>query len=241
VIGIVLGLTGAGGALIAIPLFMQFLGMNLKEASVYSLVAVVVASLLNFISQRKNAQYQTASLIVSASFAGSYLTAPWKMMLPDSFVAITLAAVSIYALYSIWIPVKKSVDGYSPPRVSWLHAIIVGLILGVLTTITGLGGGVLMLPVFLRVFNYSHPQAISTGLLAVGLSSLSSLFIQFMNGTNFEVNLDLALLSVGILLSVVMLSLLLKRLPPSVVSHARQIVFTFVVVLALLQLSWKLG
>jgi uncharacterized membrane protein YfcA len=59
IIGIVMGLTGAGGALIAIPLFIQFMGMNLKEASIYSLIAVVVASLLNFVEQRKATQYRT--------------------------------------------------------------------------------------------------------------------------------------------------------------------------------------
>jgi len=36
IIGIVMGLTGAGGALVAIPLFMQFLALTLKDASVYS-------------------------------------------------------------------------------------------------------------------------------------------------------------------------------------------------------------
>ena len=43
IIGVVMGLTGAGGALVAIPLFMQFQGMSLKEASVFSLIAVVIA------------------------------------------------------------------------------------------------------------------------------------------------------------------------------------------------------
>lgn len=44
IIGIVMGLTGAGGALVAIPLFMTVLRMELKSAAVYSLVTVVIAS-----------------------------------------------------------------------------------------------------------------------------------------------------------------------------------------------------
>ena len=48
VIGLVMGLTGSGGALVAIPLFMYVLELGLKEASVLSLVAVRLASSFNY-------------------------------------------------------------------------------------------------------------------------------------------------------------------------------------------------
>lgn len=236
IIGIVMGLTGAGGALIAIPLFMQFLGMGLKEASVYSLVAVVVASLLNFVSQRKSTQYFTAILIVTSSSVGSYLTAPLKEKLPTSLISITLALVSLYALYGVWNPVKTSSDNEISPRGNDSLSLAAGLILGVLTTFTGLGGGVLMLPLFLNLFKYSHSQAIATSLLAVGLSSLASLGIQVTKGADFEMNVNLIFLLIGVLASVFMLQQLVKRLPQPIIKHTRQIVFTFVVVLALLKI-----
>lgn len=236
IIGIVTGLTGAGGALIAIPLFMQFLGMDLKEASVYSLVAVVVASLLNYISQRKSTQYLTALLIVFSSSVGSYLSAPLKEKFPTSLVAISLTLVSLYALYGVWSPTKTSSDSEISPGGNNAFSLAAGLMLGVLTTFTGLGGGVLMLPLFLRVFNYSHAQAISTSLLAVGLSSLASLVIQVMNGTHFNVNVDLIFLLTGVLASVYTLQLYVKRLPVPILKFTRQVVFTFVVILALLKI-----
>lgn len=231
-----MGLTGAGGALIAIPLFMQFLGMGLKEASVYSLVAVVVASLLNYVSQRKGTQYFTAILIIIASSVGSYLTSPFKEKLPTSFVAVILAIVSLYALYAVWSPVKNSSNNEIPPKGNKTFSLGAGLILGVLTTFTGLGGGVLMLPLFLNLFKYSHSQAIATSLLAVGLSSLASLVIQVMKGADFNVNVDLFFLLIGVLASVFMLQQLVKRLPQPIIKLTRQIVFTFVVVLALLKI-----
>ncbi len=236
IIGIVMGLTGAGGALVAIPLFMQFLGMDLKEASVYSLVAVVVASLLNFVSQRKSTQYLTAVLIVSASSVGSYLATPFKEQLPTSLVAIALALVSLYALYGVWSPAKTSSDSEISPEGNNAYSLVAGLMLGVLTTFTGLGGGVLMLPLFFNLFKYSHAQAISTSLLAVGLSSLASLVIQVMKGAHFVVNVDLIFLLIGVLAAVFILQLLVKRLPLPIVKLTRQVVFTFVVVLSLLKI-----
>ncbi len=235
IIGSVMGLTGAGGALVAIPLFMQFLGMTLKEASVYSLLAVLVASLLNFIDQRKGTQYRTGFIIVSASALSSYITAPYKESLPTLYIGILLSIVSLYALYGVWKPVKSNTeikDACNPISLS----VIVGLILGALTTFTGLGGGVLMLPFFLSFFRYPVAQAVATSLFAVGLSSLASFLIQVYQGTNLNLNSDFIYLLVGILLSVLILKKFTKTLPSPVIELIRKLVFTTVVILALLKI-----
>ena len=235
IIGIVLGLTGAGGALIAIPLFMQFLEMTLKEASVYSLLAVLVASLFNYIDQRKATQYRTGFIIIIASAFSSYITAPFKESLPTLYIGILLSVVSLYALYGVWKPVKSNTEGkdsHNPISLS----IIVGFILGALTTFTGLGGGVLMLPLFLSFFRYSVAQAVATSLFAVGLSSLTSFLIQIFQGTNLELKFDFIYLLFGISLSVFMLKKLTQVFQPPTLAIVRKLVFTFVVILALLKI-----
>jgi uncharacterized membrane protein YfcA len=236
IIGSVMGLTGAGGALVAIPLFIQFLGMDLKEASVYSLLAVVVASILNYVSQSKATQYRTGFLIVVASALGSFVTAPFKENLPTVYVAIILASVSLYALYSVWKPVRNSSQDHATPKNNLYLSLSVGLALGALTTFTGLGGGVLMLPLFLTFFHYSQSQAVATSLFAVGLSSLASLMVQVSRGTRFEVGIDLFFLVLGILISVLILKQFLKGLSEQVVSRTRQVIFTIVVILALVKI-----
>lgn len=236
IIGIVMGLTGAGGALIAIPLFIQFLGMGLKEASIYSLTAVVLASLINFFTQRKATQYRAGILIVAFSAIGSFIAAPYKELLPTFYVAIILALVSTYALYSVWVPVKESPEVDTISQSNIVLSVIVGLLLGVLTTFTGLGGGVLMLPIFSAFYRFSHPQSVATSLFAVGLSSLASFFVQIHHGTNFDLDVDIILLVIGIIFSVFFLKKLIRTLSLKMVMRARQIVFTLVVILAMLQI-----
>jgi uncharacterized protein len=234
IIGIVMGLTGAGGALVAIPLFMHFFAMSLKEASVYSLLAVVVASLLNYFSQRISTQYKTAIIIVFVSAIASYITAPFKEILPTFYVALILSSISLYALYSVWKPAKAPILGILlPARESTSLSIFVGFILGTLTTFTGLGGGVLMLPLFLAIYRFSQSQAVATSLFAVGLSSLASLLVQISLGASFNVDIELGYLMIGILASVLILKQVVKSLPITVVTRVRQIVFTFVVILAI--------
>lgn len=236
IIGVVMGLTGAGGALVAIPLFMHFLHMSLKEASVYSLLAVVIASLMNYLAQRKATQYKTAFVIITSSAVGSYATAPFKEALPSLAVALLLALVSIYALYNVWVPVKVEDSTPKAPRESVGLSIVLGLLLGGLTTFTGLGGGVLMLPLFLGLYHYSQSQAVATSLLAVGLSSLASLLVQMIRGTHFELKFDLVFLLVGILASVYLLKQFAKHMPGEMINRVRQLVFTMVVILALVKI-----
>ena len=231
-----MGLTGAGGALVAIPLFMQLLGMGLKEASVHSLFAVVIASLINFFAQRKSTQYRTAIIMVSLSALGSYLTAPYKENLPTTAVAILLTMVSLYALYNVWAPLKITESAVAVARDNSPLSMLIGLLLGALTTFTGLGGGVLMLPLFLTLYRYSQTQAVATSLFAVGLSSLASLAVQIVRGSHFETKIELVYLLGGILFSVYILKQFVKHLSAEAVTRSRQLLFTGVVVLALLKI-----
>lgn len=233
IIGIVMGLTGAGGALVAIPLFMQFLGQSLKEASLYSLVAVVLASLFNFLAQKSFTQYKTAMSIVFFSALGSYLTTPLKAKLTPLWIAIILALVSLYALFNVWFPVKIKEENIGKPMESIWMSVLVGLILGTLTTFTGLGGGVLMLPVLLGVYHLTHTQAVATSLLAVGLSSLSSLIIQILKGAEFNFNVGFVYLLIGILSAAFLLKKISNKMELHLLMKLRQIVFTVVVILAL--------
>ena len=234
VIGVVMGLTGAGGALIAIPLFMQFLGMGLKEATVYSLIAVIIASLSNFIFQRKYSDYKLSITFVVLSTAGSFLTNPYKKFLPDLYMALLLGIVSVYSLYSIWRPTKSEKIQTKAP--AWLVTGFIGFSLGALTTFTGLGGGVLMLPLLIGVYGFDQNRAVATSLLTVALSSLSSLLIQVWSGAQFEVDTKLVGLVAGILASAYGIKLLASKLSPAILNSSRKIVFTFVVLVALLKI-----
>lgn len=232
-IGIVMGLTGAGGALVAIPLFMQFMGQSLKEASLYSLVAVVLASLLNYLSQRTFTQYKTGLLIVIFSAVGSYVTAPFKQALSSFWIASILSIVSLYALYSVWFPIKIITEGEDQHYESFWLSSLVGLSLGALTTFTGLGGGVLMLPILLGLYRFKQPNAVATSLFAVGLSSLSSLIIQIHQGADFKLGTGFYYLLVGILVAVFLLKKISRRFKADILIKLRQIVFSVVVLLAL--------
>ncbi len=235
IIGVVMGLTGAGGALIAIPLFLTFSGMQLKEASVYSLVAVIIASLFNFIPQRQHSDFKLALTILSTSILGSFLFVPVKALLPDLVISIMLAMISLFALYKVWVPSPK-VSGEKGLRPSIFITLSLGLVLGALTTLTGLGGGVLMMPIFLSLYSMNSQRAVATSVVAVGLSSLFSMLIQVQRGFHIPIDPKLAFLILGIFISATLLAWLTKKISANSLDLTRKFLFTFVVVIALLKI-----
>ncbi len=235
IIGTVMGLTGAGGALVAIPLFMQLQGMSLKEASVYSLIAVVIASLSNFYHQRKEANIRLAILFVLFSALGSFFSTPFKHQIPDIGIAITLTVVALYSLYSVWIPSKK-MPSENDQSLHLLKTIPLGLLLGVLTTFTGLGGGVLMLPLLIGIYHLPQTKAVATSLVVVGFSSLISFLIQSSKGTEISLGLDFLGLIAGTLLTSYLLKIIILKIPSSFTSALRKIIFTIVVILAIIKI-----
>lgn len=232
IIGLMMGLTGAGGALVAIPLFMNLLTKSLKEATILSLYVVILASIINFISQRKEANYRLALLTFFGSIAGSLFTRPLKEGVPDVVIAGLLALVSVFTLFHLWK--KKSSQQSGPIAPHPLKVLFLGLILGALTTMTGLGGGVLLIPILIGVFKLNETKAVATSLLTIALSSLVSLLLQLKDLKVFLGGSELAVLLIGIVFSLLGTKLLLKYVPASVISITRKVIFTIIVFYSLI-------
>ncbi len=231
IIGLVMGLTGSGGSLVAIPLFMSFLGLDLKQASVFSLVAVMLASGINFVPVRRLVKYRAAFTMFSLSLIGSYFTIPLKQNIPETIIAFMLSTISLYSLFIIWRSPEKEMDQKIGKGL--MAELLAGLMLGILTTLTGLGGGVLLMPVLIGTFKMDQKQAVATSLLTIFLSSGASLLLQIKLGFKLPEYSALAFLSLSIILSASLLHWLSQKLAKSQLDFSRRLVFTCVVVLAL--------
>jgi uncharacterized membrane protein YfcA len=237
IIGVVMGLTGAGGALVALPLFISLLDMDLKSASVLSLIAVMLASLSNFIFQRGKIDLKLLLLILGGSGIGSVVATPLKVITPNFAIASILVVVSSFALYQTWHQSQSRSSSHT--EVSPMKGVSLGIILGLLTTLTGLGGGVLLVPIFLRYFRLDQDTAVRNSLVAVGLSSLFSFLLQLRLGPLLPDLHSMLVLSCGIILSAQGIRWFQKKLGQSTMQQARRLVFSAVVLYSLIMIFIK--
>lgn len=244
IVGLVLGLTGSGGGLVAIPLFIQVMKMDVKQATAISLVTVFLGALLNWRTQRHNTQTKISVLLFGTSILGSAFSSFLKPFVPSVVIAAMIVVLSLYSLLQFWRGKNKSASENSEIpseeiRVSWITTWVAGFGLGVLTTLTGLGGGVVLVPLLLRVFGLYLHQAIATSLLTIALTSLGSLM--FQSGVVFE-TVDLIsffLLVVGVFLSGLILPAVLKKFSEQKILMARRVVFTVVIFWAIVSVISK--
>lgn len=229
IVGMIMGLTGAGGALISIPLFLFLLGTTLKEATVLSLVAVVFGTSVNLIGQLAKVNKKIALSLSLSGIIANYGTLFLKPLTPDIVVAALLTVIALYSLWSVWGGRVNSVNEMSHRGVI-LKSLGAGALLGVLTTLTGLGGGVILVPILIKLFGRTYTEALPTSLATIFLISLSSFIFQSEMALQLITLIQLGYLGAGALIAFFLLKLLIIKLDNSKVDTIRRIVFSVVTV-----------
>jgi len=235
-VGISLALTGSGGALLAIPLFMAFLGFSLKVGTFYSLIVVAIASIIGVVANLKIVQYRYALLMSLGSLVGSFIFKDIKQHISDQIIIILLYLVCLYSLFLIWRKNKRELTETVERASAWV-LILAGLILGILTTLTGLGGGVLLLPLFIKGFHLEEHKAVATSLMTIFFSSGISFLVQLSTMAQTPSAMEILLMIVGVSLAVFPVKFLIKRLHEDKTFLIRRTVYSSIVIYTLVSLS----
>lgn len=233
--GIVMGLSGAGAAIIAVPLFVQLGGITVNHATFYSLFAVLLSALMNWFFQRKQTDYKAALIIFLFSLPSSFFLAKLKALAPEGVVQIAFLTICLLSVILTWIP-KKSKDAHHHISHSLTKMGLGGIILGAVSTFTGLGGGVILMPFFRWALHYPQSKAIATCLLTVSLGVVGSIASQITVSKISISPFEVLLLILGCLISSVVVKSLIQKLSPKRMEDIRNITLTFVVLVAFISL-----
>jgi len=170
--GIILGLAGTGGGVISIPILMTLGGYNIKEASAYGLLALTVGAALSWFIQRKNTLYPITAVLIIFAGTIAFLSVPLKTVTPPWVIITLLNITFIFSLYSLWILRKPEDPGEARPLFYHLKtATIGGMITGFLSTMTGLGGGVIIIPWLTGITRLRFEQAMACSLLTIAITA----------------------------------------------------------------------
>ncbi len=198
-IGVVLGLTGAGGSVFAVPLLMLLGGLSFSESTAISLGTVALATAYGTLrNSRRGPMLWRPALLLGAA---GMLTAPlgkWLAnQLPAAWVLMGFSVLALVIAWRMWrsathMPEAASVVRGSnlaltlPPdllcrlsqsgrfemRPRCLSALLAGgALVGVLSGLFGVGGGFLIVPLLLALSPISMAQAVNASLLIITLVS----------------------------------------------------------------------
>jgi len=203
-IGLVMGLTGAGGGVLAVPALVMGVGLTLPQAAPIALTAVAIAAATGTLhGLRQGTVRWRAALIMAA--CGS-LTAPLGSWLAHRTEPETLSLFFVVILLlAAWrmlhqsraqaehvsddtLPDKPCRLSRETGRFIWNRTSVcivgsIGMVAGLFNGLLGVGGGFFIVPALSYVSNAGLHSIIATSLLVIALISTLSVGLAAVSGT----------------------------------------------------------
>lgn len=180
-IGLVLGLLGGGGSVLAVPALVYGAGLPLASAVLTSLLVVGTSSVTAVLPRLRLVQWRLAGVVGGAGIASAFAGAALNRLLDPRVVLAGFAALMVVAgvrmLRGTTTGTAACVrpDGSLDWRRTLPRAVPAGLAVGFLTGLFGVGGGFLVVPALVLLIGLAMPAAVATSLVVVAVNSASGL------------------------------------------------------------------
>lgn len=185
-VGILLGLLGGGGSILAVPVLVYALGLPLSEAIPTSLLVIGIASATGAIPKvrARLIEWRLAAIFAATGIIGTLAGTAVGRHLPDTTVMIGFAIVMIIAGTRM---LRTNDDLGTACRtdnsgIDWRRcaprSIPTGFGVGVLTGLFGVGGGFLIIPALVLLLGIEMSVAVGTSLVVIVANSAAGLLAQ---------------------------------------------------------------
>lgn len=218
-VGLVLGMLGAGGAILTVPIMVYLMRVNPVTATVYSLFIVGATSLVGSISYMRSGliNFRTSLVFAIPSVISIFITR--KLILPaipeiiisnesivftkSHAVLILFAVIMLSAAISmLFVNVKETFTENKIGTGDFLILAVYGIIISFISGLVGAGGGFLIVPALVLLAKIPVKSAVGTSLLIICVNSLSGFAGDLMGNYLIDWKLLLIFLSfafIGIL------------------------------------------
>ncbi len=186
--GVIIGLFGGGGSILAVPIFVYLFKLNPVIATSYSMFVVgtsaAVGTLINI--NKKLIAYKTALVFTLPALVSVYMTRRFLIPnIPDilfSFENFDITKKMVLMLFFSFVIILSSVLMMKKPitesitkttsQKNYGLLIVIGLAVGVLTGLIGAGGGFIIVPALVVFARITIKQAVATSLIIITFNSL---------------------------------------------------------------------
>jgi uncharacterized protein len=181
VIGLLLGLLGGGGSILAVPALVYGVGMPLAAAVPTSLVVVGISSATALIPRLRegHVQWRLAAVFGAAGAGAAFAGAAVNRLLEPRIVLIGFAAMMVAAGVRM-LREQTTVGGdcaLPGGGINWRgclpKAIGSGVVVGFLTGLFGVGGGFLIIPALVLLLGLPMTVAVGTSLIIIVINSVA--------------------------------------------------------------------
>lgn len=251
IIGAILGLSGAGGSIFAVPLLVLLMDMDVNEAMGLALAAVSASAIIGAYRQRAKISWQTIVPLIIAGVIFAPLGKYTASFLSDLVLVSGFSCVAIVIAIRMFsqataesstashLSASNTQDGFqnnlNAERTFTLPVLITaGIVIGFASGLFGVGGGFLIVPFLMFPRIMSMKQAIACSLATIAFISGSGFISYYL----FSGSSDTELLF-KVLISAVAGMLLSQNFSQYIDGAKLQKIFSALIVSAVVMLLFK--
>ncbi|MDI9332387.1 MAG: sulfite exporter TauE/SafE family protein [Alphaproteobacteria bacterium] len=199
-IGAIMGLMGAGGGILTVPVLVAGLDWSMQQAAPVALVAVTASAVVGAIDgfRHRLVRYKAAMLMATCGIPMTHFGQIWANALPQHLLMAGFAALMLMVarrfyrqalqqtstsddvLYLAFIHETTGKFIWTPLTALVLSCI--GLFTGLMTGLLGVGGGFLIVPLMRRFTNLSLSGIVATSLFLISLVSGGGVISALLSG-----------------------------------------------------------
>lgn len=184
-IGLVIGTVGGGGAVLALPVLVYALGLDVHAATTASLAVVAAGALTGALGQaRRGAVCWTSAVwFGAAATVGSVAGTAANRALGGAALLLVFAGVMLLAAGATWRRAdSRAAVVAGCPKVRARIVAPVGAAVGALTGLVGVGGGFVVVPALAIGLSFGMRQAMGTSMVVVAIGSAFGLLAHLSAG-----------------------------------------------------------
>jgi uncharacterized protein len=165
--GMLSGLVGVGGGIVFVPGLLFAGGWRIQEAVAASLVIIIFSSLSGTIRNARSndpVNWRVAGLLSLAVAPSSLIGVLISRVSPEVVVKVVFATLLLALAYP---PARGGGDYDSDRHIPLPLVFLAGILIGTVSGLVGVGGGVVMVPLMVLGMGLTTKRAVSTSLAVV--------------------------------------------------------------------------
>jgi uncharacterized membrane protein YfcA len=199
-IGVLLGLVGGGGSILAVPALVYVLGEPVKSATTESLLVVGSAALIGALAYARAGRIDVrlGLALGAAGSAGAIAGTVLNRLAPDRAILLPFSAVLLAAAIGMFLRSRNAEAPATDEPPLWSRVVPIGLGTGALTGFFGVGGGFVVVPALVVLLGLPMTAAVGTSLLVIAVTSAAALAAHLASGgVDWRVTGTLTAASIG--------------------------------------------
>lgn len=199
-IGGLLGLTGAGGGILAVPALMASQGWTVAQAAPVGLLAVTLSALVGTFEGlfKRIVRYRAALWIALISIPSARYGVHLAGIISPVWLTLAFSLVMLLVAYRIFFNKVHDHENalckvnQTTGRLIWnmktsLSLGIIGMVAGLLTGLLGVGGGFVLVPALRKVTDLDMRSIVATSLMIIFLIGGVSISAHVLDGFQYPI------------------------------------------------------